>query len=132
MRQLVTNLLTRDLARSTSFYQRLLGFEVIKSSNVYVLLGTSGSGLALCLIDWVSELVPRAARGVPEGNYLSLLTDDIEQGLAVAREFEVEIIEATPTENGTIRAVIRDLDGRVVELTTPAAHLLVPPEKTVG
>jgi hypothetical protein len=81
----------------------------------------------------VSELVPRAARGIAEGTYLSIVTEDVDAALAVAAEFELEVIERTETVGAdTLHAVIRDLDGRVVELTTPAAHLALPPRQTIA
>jgi len=129
MRQLVTTLLTRDVERSAAFYRLLAGLSETKRGDAFVILAAAdGSSTELCLIDWTSELVPRAARGISEGNYLTLITDDVRAALDVARTFEVEIIEETLPA----RAVIRDIDGRVVELATEAAYLALPPQKTVA
>jgi catechol 2,3-dioxygenase-like lactoylglutathione lyase family enzyme len=133
MRQLITNLLTRDVERSAALYRLLCGLPEVRRTDTYVLLAAAdGSSAGRALIDWVSKLVPRAARGISEGNYLTLVVDDIEAALAVARDFELEIVEA-PQEGGPPdRAVFRDIDGRVVELTTPKAHLVLAPRETAA
>jgi catechol 2,3-dioxygenase-like lactoylglutathione lyase family enzyme len=134
MHRFVTNLLTRDVERSAAFYRALAGLTEIRRGEVFIVLApTNDSAGQLCLIDWVSELVPRAARGLAEGTYLSLVIEDVAAAVAVARRFEVEIIEATSTEGERpTQAIIRDLDGRVIELVTPAAHLAQVPRDTVA
>ncbi|MGN6100141.1 MAG: VOC family protein [Devosia sp.] len=133
MRKLWTSLLSRDIDRAAAFYRLLGGFIELGRTDTYVLLGddeTARSGLTI--IDWVSELVPKGARGVPEGSYLTLVVDDIEAALDIVRDFEVEIMES-PTETGPSgRAVVRDIDGRIVEIVTPDTHLVVPPRETVA
>ena len=133
MRQLITNLLTRDIERSAAFYKLLGGLSEIRRTDAYVLLGAAdGSSARLALIDWVSKLVPRAARGISEGNFLTLVVDDLEAALMVARDFDIEVIESPWSGGPPGRAVIRDIDGRVVELTTPAAHLVAMPGETAA
>jgi hypothetical protein len=132
MLQFITNLWTRDVVRSAELYARLGGFVATGRGDTFMLLAAP-DGTRLALIDWVSELVPRAARGIAEGTYLSIVTEDVDAALAVAAEFELEVIERTETDGAdTLHAVIRDLDGRVVELTTPAAHLALPPRQTIA
>jgi catechol 2,3-dioxygenase-like lactoylglutathione lyase family enzyme len=133
MAQIITNLLTRDVDRSVAFYRALCGLREARRGDNYVVLGPSDGTASVVLIDWVSELVPRAARGVSEGNYLSVILDDVESALGVAAEFETEIIEETRSADGIlVHAVVRDLDGRVIEISTPAEHLKLPPQKTVA
>lgn len=134
MGQFTSNLLTRDVERSADFYKALTGLHEVRRGGAFVLLGALGApDVQLCLIDWVSELVPRAARGMVEGGYLTLATTDVAAAVDVARTYGVEIIEETPAGDDTpAQAIIRDIDGRVVELVTPAAHLIQPPHDTVG
>lgn len=133
MRRLVLSLLTRDVERNAKFYSLLCGISEVQRSDAYILLaGPAGTSMEIALIDWVSELVPRAARGEPQGSYLSLVIDDVEIALTLVREFGLEIVEETRGEQGVLQAVVRDLDGRVIELSTPEVHLILPPKQTVA
>lgn len=134
MRTLVTNLLTRDVERCAAFYKLLCGLSEVRRTDAYILLAAAdGQSFGIAVIDWVSELVPRAARGISAGNYLTFVLEDVAAALAIARDFELEVIEETPAGGGEpLHAVIRDIDGRVVELVTPAAHLALPPQQRVA
>jgi catechol 2,3-dioxygenase-like lactoylglutathione lyase family enzyme len=134
MRKLVTNLLSRDVERCAAFYKLLCGLSEVRRADAYILLGAAdGESAQLAVIDWVSELVPRAARGISAGAFLSFVLDDMEAALAVARDFDLEIVEQTPADSPEpIQAIIRDIDGRVVELATPAAHLALAPKQRVA
>jgi catechol 2,3-dioxygenase-like lactoylglutathione lyase family enzyme len=134
MRKLVTNLLSRDVERCAAFYELLCGLSEVRRTDAYILLGAAdGESAQLAVIDWVSELVPRAARGISAGAFLSFVLDDMEAALAVARDFDLEIVEQTPADSPEpIQVIIRDIDGRVVELATPAAHLALAPKQRVA
>jgi catechol 2,3-dioxygenase-like lactoylglutathione lyase family enzyme len=134
MRKLVTNLLSRDVERCAAFYKLLCGLSEVRRTDAYILLGAAdGDSTGLAIIDWVSELVPRAARGISAGAFLSFVLDDVGAALAVARDFDLEIVEQTPAAGAEpIQVIIRDIDGRVVELATPAAHLALAPKQRVA
>lgn len=127
------NLLTRDLAASSAFYQALCGFGIVHQESWYVILAAApDSAFQLGLIDWVSEFVPRAARGVPQGSFLEVVVDDVAAAVDAVRSFDTEIIEA-PTQFGEqTRAVIRDLDGHVIDIATPHTRFIIPPRKSVA
>lgn len=128
-----TNLLTRDIAGSTAFYKALCGFRQVHTESWYVVLATSPeSPFQLGLIDWVSEFVPKAARGVAQGSYLEIVVDDVLAAVDAIRSFDVQIIEEPITYGEQTRAVIRDLDGHVIDLTTPHARYTIPPRKAVA
>ena len=128
-----TNLLTRDIAASTEFYRALCGFRQVHTETWYVVLASApDSPFQLGLIDWVSEFVPRAARGIPQGSYLEIVIDDVPAAVDAIRDFGVEIIEEPATFGEQVRAVIRDLDGHVIDLTTPHARYVIPPRKAVA
>ncbi|KKB12714.1 hypothetical protein VE25_05620 [Devosia geojensis] len=129
---LSTNLLTRDIRGSTDFYQRLTGFELVRSEPWYALLAPGpDSDAQLGLIDWVSEFVPKAARGEAQGSYIEIVVPDVIAALDAVRSFDIEIIEQPGDVHGE-RAVLRDLDGHVVTLITPQGRFAVPPEQHVG
>lgn len=128
-----TNLLTRDIAGSTAFYKALCGFRQVHTESWYVVLATSPeSPFQLGLIDWVSEFVPKAARGVAQGSYLEIVVDDVLAAVDAIRSFDVQIIEEPIAYGEQTRAVIRDLDGHVIDLTTPHARYTIPPRKAVA
>ena len=132
-RRISTNLLTRDIAASTDFYKALCGFRQVHTESWYVVLATSpDSPFQLGLIDWVSEFVPKAARGVAQGSYLEIVVDDVLAAVDAIRAFDVQIIEEPVVYGEQTRAVIRDLDGHVIDLTTPHARYTIPPRKAVA
>ena len=128
-----TNLLTRDIIRATEFYRILCGFRQVHTESWYVVLATSpDSPFQLGLIDRVSEFVPRAARGEAQGSFLEIVVDDVSSAIEAVREFGTEIIEEPTLFGEQTRAVLRDLDGHVIDLTTEHARYRIPPRKAVA
>jgi len=123
--RILFNILAKDLTTSAAFYRQLANFEQIYTSDWYVVLAVPGhTGFQLGLIDQVSEFAPRHAWGTAAGGYLTLVVDDVFAALERAREMGVEIIE-TPTslEYGQTRALIRDPNGVIIDLSTPTEAL---------
>jgi catechol 2,3-dioxygenase-like lactoylglutathione lyase family enzyme len=127
------SLLTRDISRSVAFYRALSGFELVHSEDWYAVLAASaGSPFQLGLIDWTSEFVPRAARGTAQGAFIEIVVEDVPAALAGVRGFDIEIIEEPQPFGDMMRAVVRDLDGHVVDITTPHARYHIPPRQHVA
>jgi catechol 2,3-dioxygenase-like lactoylglutathione lyase family enzyme len=135
------NILCKNLRDSVAFYRALADFETVYESDWYVILGIPGrEGVELGLVDQVSEFAPRHAWGMHEGSYLTLVVDDVFVALERARDLEVEIIEEpVALDYGQTRALIRDPNGLVIDLSTPTADLVasgkvapVPAEKTTA
>jgi catechol 2,3-dioxygenase-like lactoylglutathione lyase family enzyme len=127
------NLLTRDLAASAAFYKALCGFQQVHAEPWYVVLAASpDASFQLGLIDWVSEFVPKAARGEAQGSYLEIVVDDVAAAVESIRAFDTQIIEEPTVYGEQTRAVIRDLDNHVIDLTTPQARFTIPPRKAVA
>lgn len=127
------NLLTRDIAASVAFYQALCGYQQVHAEEWYAILAAGPeSSFQLGLIDWVSEFVPRAARGEAQGSYIEIVVDDVAAAVDAIRSFDTEIIEEPTVWGEQTRAVIRDLDNHVIDLTTPHARFTLPPRKTVA
>lgn len=125
LKRVLFNVLAKDLPTSTEFYRRIADFETIYTSDWYVVMSAPGiPGLEIGLIDQVSEFTPRHAWGTHEGSYLTLVVDDVFAALDVARELGVEIIEEpVALEYGQTRALIRDPNGMVIDLSTPTEEL---------
>ena len=127
------NLLTRDIAASVAFYKALCGYEQVHAEPWYAILAASpDSPFQLGLIDWVSEFVPKAARGEAQGSFIEIVVDDVAAAVEAIRPFDTEIIEAPTVFGEQTRAVIRDLDNHVIDLTTPHARFTIPPRQTVA
>ncbi|WP_127752496.1 VOC family protein [Devosia sp. 1566] len=127
------NLLTRNIADNIAFYQALCGFQIVHQEAWYVVLAASpDSQFQLGLIDWVSEFVPRAARGEPQGAYLEVVVEDVAGAVEAIRPFGTEIIEEPTTFGPLTRAVLRDLDGHVIDVVSPGARYTIPPRRTVA
>ncbi len=128
-----TYLLTRDIAASIDFYGALCGYLPVYRGDWFTLIApSSDAAVQIGLVDWVSEFVPRAARGDAQAHYLEVIVDDVHAALAAVERFAVEIIEH-PIEHGEqARAVLRDLDGHVITVATPTSRFLEPPRRHVG
>ncbi|GLQ55322.1 VOC family protein [Devosia nitrariae] len=130
---LSSTLLTRNLDDSIDFYRRLTGFDLVRSEPWYALLAPGPeSDAQLGLIDWVSEFVPKAARGIPQGAYIEIVVPDVQAALAAVESFDIEVIEEPLEHYRGSRAVLRDLDGHVITIVTPEARFALPPEHHVG
>lgn len=125
LNRVLYNVLCQDLEASTRFYQALADLEVIYESDWYVVLSPPGqSNVQIGLIDQMSEFTPRHAWGEHYGTYLTLVVDDVFAALERARELGVEVIEdPVGLAYGQTRALIRDPNGLVIDLSTPTAIL---------
>lgn len=125
LRRVVFNVLCKDMATSIAFYEQLADFRKVYESDWYVVLTAPDvPGLELGLIDQVSEYTPRHAWGMHEGTFLTLVVDDVFATVERARALDVEIIEEpVALAYGQTRALIRDPNGMVIDLSTPTIEL---------
>lgn len=125
LKRVLFNVLAKHLPTSAEFYRRIANFEEVYTSDWYVVMKAPNiPGLEIGLIDQVSEFTPRHAWGMHEGSYLTLVVDDVFLALEVAREMGVEIIEEpVALDYGQTRALIRDPNGMVVDISTPTEEL---------
>ena len=132
--RVIFNILARDVGTSAEFYQRLAGFQPVRQAEWYVTMTSpTMPGFELGLIDQVSEFVPRAARGTVGSFYLTLVVADVAQAVALARQMDVEVVEEPSVlGGGWSRAVLRDPNGVVLDISTQAAQLTLPPRHHVG
>ena len=126
--RLLTNIMVGDLKASRDFYCNLLDLKVHFDSDWFVIL-TSQEGVKfeLGLIGRDSELIPESQRGTPAGLYLTFVVanaDDtyrqaLAQGCAIVQE-------PHDTFYGQRRFLVLDLDGLMVDISSPAA---APPQE---
>ena len=123
--RILFNILVKDLTTSAAFYRQLANFEQTYTSDWFIVLSAPGlEGIELGLIDQVSQFTPRQAGGMAAGGYLTLVVDDVFAAYERARELGVDLIEApTALDYGQTRALIRDPNGIVLDLSTPTEAL---------
>lgn len=125
LRRVLFNVLCKNMETSVAFYQGLANFSVVYTSDWYVVLSAPDvPGLELGLIDQVSEFTPRHAWGMHEGTFLTLVVDDVFAAVERARQLEAQVIEdPVALDYGQTRALIRDPNGLVIDLSTPTIEL---------
>jgi catechol 2,3-dioxygenase-like lactoylglutathione lyase family enzyme len=119
-------MLCSDLTESVAFYRQLLDLDTIYESDWFVILSPKGEpAIELGLIDQVSQFTPRHAWGMHEGTYLTFVVDDVYEVLDRARALGAEVVsEPVALDYGQTRGLIRDLNGMVLDISTPTDLLV--------
>lgn len=119
------NVLCKDLSASVTFYRQLLDLETTYESDWFVTLSPKGQAeIEIGLIDQVSQFTPRHAWGMHEGTYLTFVVDDVYDVLDRARALGAEVVsEPVALDYGQTRALICDLNGMVLDISTPTELL---------
>lgn len=119
--RVIFNILARDIEETASFYQQLCGLQRLYTSDWYIVLSPEGEqAYELGIIDQVHEFVPRAARGMFAGGYLTLVVEDVHAAHEMAQAMGIDIVSPpTPLAYGQTQMVVRDPNGIVVDISTP-------------
>jgi predicted enzyme related to lactoylglutathione lyase len=119
------NVLCQDLAASVAFYRQLLDLETTYESDWFVTLSPKGQpDIEIGLIDQVSQFTPRHAWGLHEGTYLTFIVDDVYDVMDKARALGAEVVaEPVALDYGQTRGLIQDLNGMVLDISTPTSAL---------
>jgi predicted enzyme related to lactoylglutathione lyase len=125
LNRVLFNVLCKDLSGSVAFYRQLLDLETTYESDWFVTLSPKGQPhIEIGLIDQVSQFTPRHAWGMHEGTYLTFVVDDVYDVLDRARALGAEVVaEPVALDYGQTRGLIRDLNGMVLDISTPTADL---------
>lgn len=125
LNRVLFNVLCRDLSESVAFYRQLLDLDTIYESDWFVILSPRNQpDIEIGLIDQVSQFTPRHAWGMHEGTYLTFMVDDVYDVLERARALGAEVVsEPVALDYGQTRGLIRDLNGMVLDISTPTADL---------
>lgn len=125
LNRVLFNVLCKDLSASVAFYRELLDLETTYESEWFVTLSPKGQKqIEIGLIDQVSQFTPRHAWGMHEGTYLTFVVDDVHDVLERARALGAEVVsEPVALDYGQTRALICDLNGMVLDISTPTADL---------
>lgn len=119
--RIIFNILAKDIEETAGFYEQLCGLKRIYTSDWYIVLTPTGElGYELGIIDEVHHTVPKAARGLFAGGYLTLVVDDVQASFRAARAMGADILqEPTPLDYGQTQMVLRDPNFVVVDISTP-------------
>ncbi len=120
--RIIFNILAGDIEETARFYETLCGLKRQYTSDWYIVL-TPGDDLAyeLGIIDEVSAFTPKAARGLFAGGFLTLVVDDVNAAHARAKELGADVVSPpTAMDYGQVQMVLRDPNGVVVDISTPA------------
>lgn len=119
--RIIFNILAKDIEETARFYEAIGGLQRLHTSDWYIVLTPSGElAYELGIIDEVSQFVPKAARGLFAGGYLTLVVDDVWQAHARAEALGIDIVSPpTALEYGQTQMVLRDPNGIVVDVSTP-------------
>lgn len=125
LNRVLFNVLCKDLTDSTGFYKQLFGLETVYDSDWFVVLSPKGQpNVQIGLIDQMSQFTPRHAWGMHEGTYLTFEVDDVFDVMDRARAMGADVVsEAIALDYGQTRGLIRDLNGMVIDVSTPTADL---------
>lgn len=119
--RIIFNILAKDIGETARFYETLCGLSRLYTSDWYIVL-TPGDerSYELGIIDEVSEFVPKAARGLFAGGYLTLVVDDVHAANARARDMEADIVSPpTALDYGQTQMLLRDPNGVVLDISSP-------------
>lgn len=125
LNRVLFNVLCSDLSGSVAFYRQLLDLETTYESDWFVTLSPKDRPeIEIGLIDQVSQFTPRHAWGMHEGTYLTFVVDDVYEVLDRARALGAEVVsEPVALDYGQTRGLIRDLNGMVLDISTPTELL---------
>lgn len=122
--RLIPNICSQNLVRSRDFYINLLGFEVAFDSDWYIQLASATNPrLELGIIQQNHELVPSSFQTAPQGQYLTVVVDDVDKVYAQAMIMNLEVIQPPKDEfYGQRRMLLVDPNGLLLDISTPVAQ----------
>ena len=124
--RILFNILARDIEETSAFYETLCGLKRIYTSDWYIVLTPTGDLDAMTyelgIIDQVHENVPKVARGVFEGGYLTIVVDDVFAAHARAQDMGIDVVSRpVATPYGQTQMIVRDPNGVVLDISSPTA-----------
>ena len=125
MKRVFTNILSSNVDAAASFYQALLGMSRHFNSDWFVVLTHEDCPtLEFGILDRENAIVPSGLGKAPQGVIVTFVVEDVEIVFAKAQSLGAAIIEP-PTDlfYGQRRLLIEDLDGTVVDISSPTAQI---------
>jgi catechol 2,3-dioxygenase-like lactoylglutathione lyase family enzyme len=113
-------IMTRDVAGTSAFYQRHLGFEPAFAIDWYTHLVMGGDeGVNLAIIEAGHESIPEAARAGVQGLILNFEVDDVDAEYARLKAEGLEMLQEPRSEPfGQRHFIARDPNGVLIDVIT--------------
>ncbi len=121
--RVVYNVVAPDIEKTASFYERLVLCQRLFTSKRFICLESqTAPKIEIGIIDETNLTFRQEVKGQFVDDYLSLAVPDIYEALERARAMGAEIIaEPDSLEYEQTRMLVRDPNGVVLDLATPAA-----------
>lgn len=122
LQRLLPNISAENLIETAQFYCRLVSFEVAFESDWFIQLrSNSGQELGIILRD--HDLLPPEFQAPPNGLYLTLVVEDVDEISQAAQEYGYTLIQAPEdTFYGQRRLLLKDPAGTLVDFSAPIAN----------
>jgi predicted enzyme related to lactoylglutathione lyase len=119
MNRLMINICTADLKKSTEFFTEFLKMQVEFDSDWFVQLKANNQNLEIGLIDQNNELVPKPYQAKPNGTYLTIVVDDVDDYNKQAVTKKIEIVQApNDTFYGQRRMLVKSPCGMLIDISS--------------
>jgi lactoylglutathione lyase len=109
-------LAVKDLEKSVSFYNNILGMPIKRTRSNWVDLGQSG---ALLSLHPASQSEPHSGTPVDNGILIGLVVGDVESAVNELKSKNVKIHRDIQEREAGINAIILDPDGYMISLFEP-------------
>lgn len=125
MKRCFSNILSKNVSATATFYEDLLGMKRHFDSDWFVILTHHDiEGLELGILQRDHEFVPEAIRAHPAGVMITFVVDDCDAIHERAQKHDALVVE-TPKDMpyGQRRMLLKDPDGTVVDISAPTAPI---------
>jgi len=120
IKRLLTNVCSKDLEKSKTFYTSLFAFNVDYDSDWFVHLITEGKELELGIVSEHHEIVPEQAKGKSSGVYITFVVEDVGVLFQKAQELKCEILQVPEvTSYGQKRMLLVAPEGTICDVSSP-------------
>lgn len=119
--RIMTNICSKKLAESKTFYQHLFAFKVAFESDWFVqLVAPDNEQLELGIIAAEHEIVPSDLRLDQGGSYITLVVEDVDVIFEQVKTINGEVLqEPHDTFYGQRRLLLKDPDGVILDVSAP-------------
>lgn len=118
--RLLINICSDNLKESRDFYTSLFDFHVDYDSDWFVHLISRDKQLELGIIDRTNQMVPAEYQNKPNGFYLTLVVDAVDEVYEKATAENLEVVSPpTDMSYGQRRLLLKDPNGTLVDVSSP-------------
>jgi predicted enzyme related to lactoylglutathione lyase len=117
---MITNICSDKLTESKDFYTKLFNFEINYDSDWFIHLTSKDKNLELGIIKRTNEIVPKEIQQPPQGFYITLVVENVEEIFELAKTEKITILsEPSDTFYGQRRMLLKDPNEAWVDVSSP-------------